>query len=110
MSYVPIVTQGGINGRANGAPASADRILRILSEKKSRTASPTPVAGKRRGLGEPESFSIIVHCHLCWDWVWQRPQQFLSRLSARHKILFVETVGPDPQLAAAYARFRNADG
>jgi len=42
--------------------------------------------------------------------VWQRPQQFLSRLSARHKILFVETVGPDPHLAASYARFRSADG
>lgn len=57
-----------------------------------------------------DNFPIIVHCHLCWDWVWQRPQQFLSRLSQKHKILFVETVGPDPQLAAPYARFRNADG
>ncbi|MDB6028088.1 MAG: glycosyltransferase [Verrucomicrobiales bacterium] len=33
---------------------------------------------------------IIVHCHLRWDGVWQRPQQFLSRLSENHKILFVE--------------------
>ena len=40
----------------------------------------------------------------------QRPQQFLSRLSTKHKILFVETVGPDPQLAAPYAWFRRADG
>jgi glycosyltransferase involved in cell wall biosynthesis len=37
--------------------------------------------------------------------VWQRPQQFLSRLSARHKILFVETIGPDPQLSSPVARF-----
>ncbi|MDQ6861836.1 MAG: glycosyltransferase [Verrucomicrobiota bacterium] len=35
-------------------------------------------------------FPIIVHSHLCWDWVWQRPQQFHSRLSQRHPILFVE--------------------
>lgn len=35
-------------------------------------------------------FPIIVHSHLHWDWVWQRPQQFLSRLSAKHPILFVE--------------------
>ncbi len=35
-------------------------------------------------------FPIIVHSHLGWDWVWQRPQQFLSRLSRRHRILFVE--------------------
>jgi len=36
------------------------------------------------------SFPIIVHCHLRWDFVWQRPQQFLSRLSKKHRILFVE--------------------
>jgi glycosyltransferase involved in cell wall biosynthesis len=35
-------------------------------------------------------FPIIVHCHLRWEGVWQRPQQFLSRLSARHPVLFVE--------------------
>jgi len=33
---------------------------------------------------------IIVHSHLRWDGVWQRPQQFLSRLSRRRRILFVE--------------------
>ncbi len=35
-------------------------------------------------------FPIIVHSHLQWDWVWQRPQQFLSRLSKQHHILFIE--------------------
>src|SRR5947199_378142 len=39
-------------------------------------------------------FPIIVHSHLGWDWVWQRPQQFHSRLSRRHRVLFVE--GPRP--------------
>src|SRR3954453_11129960 len=53
------------------------------------------------------NFPIIVHSHLCWDWVWQRPQQFLSRLSQKHKILFVETIAPDPELAAPLARIRN---
>ncbi|WP_160164526.1 glycosyltransferase [Pedosphaera parvula] len=42
---------------------------------------------------------------MCWDWVWQRPQQFLSRLSERHQVLFVETLAPDPQLVAPIARF-----
>ena len=51
------------------------------------------------------NYPIIVHCHLCWDWVWQRPQQFVSRLSEKHKVLFVETLAPDPQLAAPLARF-----
>jgi glycosyltransferase involved in cell wall biosynthesis len=36
------------------------------------------------------SYPIIVHCHLRWEGVWQRPQQFLSRLSQRHRVLFVE--------------------
>ena len=40
------------------------------------------------------SFPIIVHSHLGWDWVWQRPQQFHSRLSERHRVLFIE--GPSP--------------
>lgn len=41
---------------------------------------------------------IIAFCHLPWDGVWQRPQQFLSRLSARHRVLFVETYcSPVPQ-------------
>ena len=57
----------------------------------------------------PLDYSIIVHCHLCWDWVWQRPQQFLSRLSQRHRILFVETAAPDPALASPLVRFRPAD-
>lgn len=36
------------------------------------------------------NFPLIVHCHLRWNFVWQRPQQFLSRLSKKHRVLFVE--------------------
>jgi glycosyltransferase involved in cell wall biosynthesis len=35
-------------------------------------------------------FPIIVHCHLRWDFVWQRPQQIFSRLAEAHPILFIE--------------------
>ena len=38
---------------------------------------------------------IIALCHLSWDWVWQRPQQFLSRLAKTHPVLFVETYCAD---------------
>ena len=34
--------------------------------------------------------SYIVHSHLRWDFVWQRPQQILSRLAQRSHVLFVE--------------------
>jgi beta-glucosidase/6-phospho-beta-glucosidase/beta-galactosidase/glycosyltransferase involved in cell wall biosynthesis len=47
---------------------------------------------------QPTGFPIVVHCHLRWSGVWQRPQQFLSRLSKDHPILFVEgptVVGED---------------
>ncbi|MFC0679081.1 glycosyltransferase [Lysobacter korlensis] len=40
-------------------------------------------------------FPIIVHCHLRWDFVWQRPQQIFSRLADNHRILFIE----DPEIA-----------
>jgi len=39
---------------------------------------------------DEDPFPIIVHCHLRWDFVWQRPQQIFSRLAARHRILFIE--------------------
>lgn len=57
-----------------------------------------------------QNYPLIVHSHLCWDWVWQRPQQFMSRLSHTHKVLFVETLAPDPTLAAPLVRFRQAAG
>jgi glycosyltransferase involved in cell wall biosynthesis len=50
-----------------------------------------PFVSKR----QPEDYPIIVHSHLGWDWVWQRPQQFLSRLSRNHPVLFIE--GPAPE-------------
>lgn len=33
---------------------------------------------------------IIVHSHLRWDFVWQRPQQIFSRLAEKNPVLFVE--------------------
>src|SRR4051812_21118370 len=51
--------------------------------------------------GTPKTldYPIIVHSHLNWDWVWQRPQQLLSRLAERHHILFVE----EPKFESAAA-------
>jgi UDP-galactopyranose mutase len=41
-------------------------------------------------------YAIIVHCHLRWDFVWQRPQQIMSRLSKYHPVLFLEDAAPLP--------------
>ena len=34
--------------------------------------------------------TIVVFCHLRWDFVWQRPQHLLSRLACDYRIVFVE--------------------
>ena len=36
-----------------------------------------------------------MHCHLRWDFVWQRPQQLFSRLAEHHPVLFIEDPLPD---------------
>jgi glycosyltransferase involved in cell wall biosynthesis len=55
-------------------------------------------------------YPIIVHSHLGWDWVWQRPQQFLSRLSSRHTVLFVEGPVPDANIDKARLEIREIVG
>src|SRR5437879_9534256 len=99
MSYAPIVTESALHRIATYTPTTSVSELKKNQKRFSRS--------KKRGSRGPLSrnYPIIVHCHLCWDWVWQRPQQFISRLSKRHKILFVETVAPDPQLVTPLARF-----
>lgn len=37
-----------------------------------------------------DRYGIVVFCHLRWGFVWQRPQQFLSRFARKHPILFIE--------------------
>ncbi|MDP9365392.1 MAG: glycosyltransferase [Chloroflexota bacterium] len=33
---------------------------------------------------------LVCVSHLTWDWVWQRPQQLLARLSRHYPVLYVE--------------------
>jgi glycosyltransferase involved in cell wall biosynthesis len=104
MSYAPI---GSELIMSNPSLSSDQRTAfsRPISKRSRRSISKIKTPDSRNGFAAKPDYPIIVHCHLCWDWVWQRPQQFLSRLSARHRILFVETIGPDPQLSAPVARF-----
>jgi glycosyltransferase involved in cell wall biosynthesis len=43
-----------------------------------------------QGVTAPHDRPIVVHSHLRWDFVWQRPQQILSRLAVRAPVLFIE--------------------
>jgi glycosyltransferase involved in cell wall biosynthesis len=82
-SMTTVLTPGSRNGRSN------------------KRAPAVRHARKPRG-----DYPIIVHCHLCWDWVWQRPQQFMSRFSHKHRILFVETLCPDENLVSPLVQIR----
>jgi glycosyltransferase involved in cell wall biosynthesis len=42
------------------------------------------------GSAVPNGLSFVVHSHLRWDFVWQRPQQIFSRLARDHRVVFVE--------------------
>src|SRR5579883_3069966 len=100
MSYAPNLPN--INSSFNRNQPMPE-ITRPASSRPSRERE------QKRTRSQPkkessDTYPIIVHCHLCWDWVWQRPQQFISRLSKRHPVLFVETVGPDPNLVAPHVR------
>lgn len=47
-------------------------------------------APQRIHVPATQGFPLIVHCHLRWDFVWQRPQQLFSRLAPDHPVLFIE--------------------
>ncbi len=54
-----------------------------------------PDARRAAAADAVRGMPIIAFCHLSWKWVWQRPQQFLSRLALTHPVLFVETYCSD---------------
>jgi len=53
-----------------------------------------PGAGKgsypQGNIREKVMNTVIVFCHLRWDFVYQRPQHLLTRLAHHYKVLFVE--------------------
>ncbi len=68
-------------------------------EHKNHHKNSSPVAnGDSSAADDHDRYPIIVHSHLGWDWVWQRPQQFISRLSRRHRVLFIEGPVPSPEV------------
>lgn len=50
----------------------------------------TVADGPVETLGGSKNYGIVVLSHLRWSFVWQRPQQLLSRFAKQHPILFVE--------------------
>lgn len=95
---------GAAKGRSNGEAATAE--AQVVGGPVGADPDPVPGAGAApatedllTGAGssvELESskstdrYGIVVFSHLRWGFVWQRPQQFLSRFARKHTILFVE--------------------
>src|SRR6184192_4408118 len=103
MSYAPFDAPS-----LNRASNSRDNSLLSSTSSSFQTTSKR-INGHRRVQRSGHDCPIIAHSHLAWDWVWQRPQQFLSRLSRNHRVLFVETRAPDPALVAPLARWEVLD-
>ena len=84
----------------------------LLSSSPSRTAregrDTSAFASASSQQRDASAAPIICICHLSWDWVWQRPQQYLSRFAKRHPVLFVETYCADTE--KTYTKSYVADG
>ncbi len=70
----PVAAKSNGNGHAAKAQAAASRIAEVEARESKST----------------DKYGIVVFCHLRWGFVWQRPQQFLSRFAKKHPILFIE--------------------
>jgi glycosyltransferase involved in cell wall biosynthesis len=49
-------------------------------------------------------YTIVAFSHLRWNFVYQRPQHLLSRLAARHPVVFVEEPELDPDTLPRWER------
>lgn len=81
---------------SNSVPESLllpGRSPRRASEKAERPKAGQTLPASRSAASTPSP--IVAFSHLSWSWVWQRPQQFLSRFAKTHPLLFVETYCSD---------------
>jgi beta-glucosidase/6-phospho-beta-glucosidase/beta-galactosidase len=80
------VVEAAIDRLASPAPGLAGE----LTAGQSRMATETPPEIAVEDPRATDRYGIVVFSHLRWGFVWQRPQQFLSRFAKKHNVLFVE--------------------
>ena len=61
-----------------------------MTEPKMKPAVQTPGRLSVETEKSTDRYGIVVFSHLRWGFVWQRPQQFLSRFAKKHTVLFIE--------------------
>jgi glycosyltransferase involved in cell wall biosynthesis len=92
---------GNGNGNGNGYSAKTAARNRLADPAPGVAAEPSLASGKRieaesggsiqvTDRNQTDRYGIVVFSHLRWGFVWQRPQQFLSRFAKKHQILFIE--------------------
>src|SRR4029079_15470769 len=70
--------------------AQAPEVRGLLSDPVAGSAKPTLEIAATESAKQPDRYGIVVFSHLRWGFVWQRPQQFLSRFAKKHPVLFIE--------------------
>ncbi len=93
----PIGTESDIDLFPRSSPTNGHAANTMKEAEPSRGSSrlkkSVPDASGAEGVPtsrQTDRYGIVVFSHLRWGFVWQRPQQFLSRFARKHKILFVE--------------------
>ncbi len=93
----PVAREAGTNGngRSNGngnghAPAVNAPVKGRLTDSVPGLAGEPTAAVLVDDTKSTDRYGIVVFSHLRWGFVWQRPQQFLSRFAKKHPVLFIE--------------------
>jgi hypothetical protein len=61
-----------------------------IATAKKKISPRTPAQIEIEDSRKTDRYGIVVFSHLRWGFVWQRPQQFLSRFAKKHTVLFIE--------------------
>src|ERR1051325_2668445 len=84
-------TLDGSRGYPGASLNNNSQLGSITCSTRHRSRNDGASRGSERSVNNTiDQFPIIVHCHLRWDFVWQRPQHIFSRLAANHPVLFIE--------------------
>ncbi len=75
---------------AGGAVSGLASATTTATAPKVKPSVQTPARVAAVETKSTDRYGIVVFSHLRWGFVWQRPQQFLSRFAKKHTVLFIE--------------------
>ena len=75
------------DGSSDGNGGSSSSATATVTPSRERITRDRPHSHHHKAT---DRYGIVVFSHLRWGFVWQRPQQFLSRFARKNPILFIE--------------------